>query len=214
MNSKTLIAQFRHFIPFPARTPNKLTELNEAQAHTIEVLESRLKELEKALQYNGELFSDRIKENNFLRKEREYIHDIYLHRSGCRFDMQFDGSGRMLLYTTSLEPREKSLIIYLPSEQIKVAEINLTPAKNRLTVSIQHLNYSKCDIRTGRAILLLLIDHAKKFRVPQVEGHFQETAGISLSEQSAYYRQIGFETPDDIGQGPNTILYRLKNHSI
>jgi len=194
MNARYLIAKIWPFISKPSN-------------HT----SYQITELEQSLKDTSELLNDRIRENSALKKERNYILDIYLHRNGCRFDMQFDDNRRMLLFTTNCEPRRKNIIIYIPSEQLKIAEINTHACHDRLIIDSIELEYVHCDAKVGKLILQKMAAQARGLCLSQVVGQFEDSPNISFSEKVQFYRSAGFEVSANIVEGTGSLLYKLES---
>ena len=116
----------------------------------------------------------------------------------------------MLLFTTNCEPRRKNLIIYIPGEQLKIAEINTHACHDRLVIDSMELEYVHCDVKVGKLILQKLAAQARSLCLSQVVGQFEDSPNISFSEKAQFYREAGFDVAANITEGIGTLLYELQ----
>ena len=195
MNTKHLIAEIRHFFANTPRSSSRQTA-----------------ELEQSLKDTSELLRERIKENTALIKELKYMYDIYLHRSGCRLDMQFDSKSRLLLLTTTYEANRKTIVIYIPREQLELAAISTHPSDDTLVIDNIQLDFAQCDIKAGKLILQELITQSRTLGLSLIIGQFGNTSDISFSEKVQFYRRAGFEVTANAIEETGALQYRLEIH--
>lgn len=149
--------------------------------------------MEQSLTDTSELFNAQLNKTKSLRSELQYIYHIFLRRNRCSYRLEFSTGPHFLLFTTEKEASGFNILVYIPRENVEIAEVCAYPLNDDLVIDSMKLDFPFCDRRFGELLLQELVAEARLRGLRRILARPGKPADADFDRTAFFCREAGFD---------------------
>ncbi|HEY4150887.1 MAG TPA: hypothetical protein VGM41_18240 [Chitinophagaceae bacterium] len=141
----------------------------------------------------SELFNAQLNKTKSLRAELQYIYHIFLRRNKCSYRLEFSTGPHFLLFTTEKDASGINILVYIPRENVEIAEVYAWPLDDDLVIDSMKLDFPFCDRRFGELLLQELVAEARLRGLHRILVRSGKPTEADFDRTAFFCRDAGFD---------------------